>query len=183
MINIAALMAPARPKGHGDIDQFEAEEFLLQYRGFDDDAALGERGVEKNHMGHDRGTEDTGGQKNAFATLELRRYRTFQYKSPIRLVEDRFDEVTNSDDPDECRYNRFKRAEAAPFQSEDQERDDRCNQTGEPERNTEQQIEAHRCSEKFGKIGGHRHPFHQAPHDPDQPGRILFATNLGQIFT
>ena len=98
MISIEALMAPARPRATTISMSSKWNNFLRP--------------------------EDAGGQQDGLAVREPGREGAFCDKRPIRLVEDRFDEVTESDHRHEGRDDHFQGAEAVAFQAEDQKGDD-----------------------------------------------------------
>ena len=66
----------------------------------------------------------------------------------------------------------LQRPEAVALEAEDEERGDRRQEAGDPERDAEQEVEPDRRAEELGQVGGHGHDLRQDPEDDDdRPAR------------
>ena len=167
--------------GNDHVNDLEAEEKLLLLRLVDDNASLGQGGVQEDGMRHDGCAQDAGGQQDAFGVGKVGTKVLWRTAPHSGLTEEEFDHITDGNDGEKSGDHRFQRAEAVSFQAEDQEGDDRGQQAGDPQRQAEEQVERHGRAQEFSQVGGHGNQFHQDPHDPHhRPGKV-FPALLGQV--
>ena len=104
-----------------------------------------------------------------------------QHVAPIGAVQNGFHQIANGDHAHQRGDHRFQRPESVAFKPEDDDRHEGRQQAGQPERNSEQQVEPDRRADELRQVGRHRDDFHQHPQpDHDRPGKML-AAQLGQV--
>ena len=125
---------PGHPHGDGDVGHLEKKQAALLSRLVGDNAPLGQRRVQKDHVGHDGGAENAGGQQDALRAGELGNDGMIGDLAPVGPAEKGFDDVAEGDDPQQGGDDRLHRAKSAGLQGQDEKGDDRGDQPGEPER-------------------------------------------------
>ena len=137
--------------------------------------------MQEDHVRHDRGAEDAGGQYDALPVGQARGHGAAQHGGPVRVVHQRFNRVAGGDRADERGDERFERAKSVAFQAEYNKGDGSGDEAGGKEGNAEEQVHAHGGAEEFGQVRGHGDDFHERPQAPDHGAGILAAADFGEI--
>ena len=146
-----------------------------------DDAVLGQRGVQVDHVRHDRRAENADGEQYRLVALEVGDDRVLGDRPERRVGEPELSQVADADHGDERRDHSLERPEAEALQTEDQERDHAGQHSRRKERDSEQQLQPEGRAEELGEVGRHRDRLGLDPQEDRRAVRELFATELGQV--
>ena len=171
---------PRKAHGDGDVDQLKPEQSPRPLRVARQDAVLGERRVQKNHMRHDRRAQDGRGEQHGLL-WQNGHHGVKGHLAPIRRAKPRFQEIGNGDDAYEHADDGLDLAEAAHFESQNEKRrEGRCECCRE-EGHAEEEVEADRRADVLGEVCGHGDDFHHSPHAPHHGLGEVGAAMLGEI--
>ena len=141
--------------GDHDVDLLEAEDAAALAGVAADHAVLRERRMQVDDVRHDGRAENAGGQENALGAVEARLEEALQDGAAVGVRVEHLKREAGHDDPDEGRDDGFEVAHAAQLGGQDRERDDAREHARGQERQAEEQVEAERCADELGQVGGH----------------------------
>jgi hypothetical protein len=124
---------------------------------------------------HDGRADDADREQQRLRARQPGHHRVPAGRPPIDRGDQQFDEIGNPDRGDETADRQFERTKAKALQAQHREDDGRSRRHADRQRQIEQQREADRATEKFGKVGCHRGDFADDPHRPHDRRRKQVA--------
>jgi len=144
------------------------------------DALLGERRVEVDHVRHDRGAEDPGGEQNTVGSGEAR-HQTSGHAFRVRTRAQQVVKEAEQDHPQQSGDDDLEPAVAAALERQQAEghrpRDDSSGEQRDPE----EQVQRDRPTDDLGEVGGHRDRLCLAPEPPHHRGPVVLAAQLREV--
>ena len=168
------------PHGDHHVGAAEAQELALLGLVASLDARLGERGVQVDDVGPDRGAEDPDREQHAVGAGEG---RDEPGREPAR-VDAALHEVVQEAEQDEAEHGRDRQLEAPippALEREDGEGHDRGHEPGREQGHAEEQVEGDGRAHELGQVRGDGDGLGLDPEpEADRPGHRV-ATQLRQV--
>ena len=143
-------------------------------------AALGQRGVQVDHVRHHGRADDADREVERAAAAQAGQ-EAAQRAVRRRADAQRLIQEAGEDDPEQRGDRQLEAAEAVRLQLEDRERDHAGDQAGGEQRHAEEQVQPERGAEELGDVGRHRHDLGLHPHAPGERAREALAHDLGIV--
>ena len=144
------------------------------------DAILGQRAVQVDHVRHDRGAEDAGGQQDRVRAGEVG-HEALGRLAGVEADAQRVVQEAQQDHAEHPGDGQLEAAVAAVLQREDGEGDDGGDEARGEQRDAEQQVQRDRRADELGQVGGHRDQLGLDPQADGHRPREALAAQLGQV--
>ena len=144
-------------------------------------ARLRQPRMQIDRVRHDGGADDADRNHQRLGVGQSRNDRMIGRRAPVDRRDEHLDQIAKADDADQAADDQLHRPEAAAFHHQDGVGDDGGDAHAVNQRHLEQQRQADRAAEKFGKIGGHGGDLADPPHRHDDRFREIVAAHFREI--
>ena len=181
MASIAMLTMPAIPRAIDHVDEREAVDPAPGLRRAADQAPLGERRVQVDHVRHDGRADDAHRQQQRRGARDARHERAVGDLVHAGAREHDLDRERRHDHPHQDRDDRLQAAKPRRLQPQDPEGRHGGDQAADEQRQPEDDVDAQRRADELGQIGRHRDELGLDPQPDDHRPREVLPAQLGQV--